>query len=307
MEKIRKRLAMFLLQKLEDIVLQKNDTKMYIADFLLKERKNIKNFSMQQVADITYTSKPTLVRFAKSLNYKGWKDFIVDFIQEVYQDEKINQNINPNFPFTEDDSIETIIENLKELQIGSIKDTAANIQSTQLEYAKNYLLSARHIIIFGMSPNSILGELFKRKMESIGILIMIATLDEGGTLARALSKEDCAIIVSYSGNNELREPMRYIPELKSNGVKLIGITSGGDNYISQMVDCVLQVSSRERLYSKISGFTTEESIHFIFNLLFSVCFSENYLQNYQYKLKNSKTLEYRRRASLHDMREDSKE
>lgn len=298
---------MFLFQKLEDIVLHNSDTKMYIADFLLKEKKNIRNFSMQQIADITYTSKPTLVRFAQGLNYKGWTDFIADFIQEAYQDEKINQSINPNFPFSEGDTTETIITNLKELQINSIKDTAIGLQPQQLETAKTFLLSAQHIVIFGMSPNSILAELFKRKMESIGVLVIIATLDEGGMLARALTEKDCAIIVSYSGNNEFREPMKYIPELRSKGVKLIGITSGGDNYISQMIDCILLVSSRERLYSKISGFTTEESINFIFNLLFSVCFAENYLQNYQYKLQNSKSLEYRRQASLHDMREDHQE
>ncbi len=67
---------------------------------------------------------------------------------------------------------------------------------------------------------------------------------------------------------------------------------------------MLTISSRERLFSKISGFSTEASTLNILNILFSCCFVRDYERNLEYKIKNSKNFEFRRRASLADMRED---
>ena len=297
---------MFLVQKLEEIVRHSSDSKLFIADFLLKERKNIKNFSMQQIANITFTSKPTLVRFAKALDFAGWTDFINAYIDESHHRDLLNQEIDPNFPFQEEDSIETIIEHLKMLQINSISETASGLESANLEKIAEVITESRYVTIFGMNPNSLLGELFKRRMESIGKIVTVASLDNGGMLAEALTDKDCAIAISYSGNNPIREPMKYLSSLKKHKVPIIGITSNDDNYIRQMSDYVLTIVSHERLYSKISGFSTEESTNFILNVLFSTCFSKDYTKNYQYKLRNSKQLEYRRQANLNDMIEPEK-
>ena len=92
------------------------------------------------------------------------------------------------------------------------------MESATVEEAGHMLLSSRHIVVFGISPNNILGELFKRKMESIGHLVYIANMGESGMIANSLTEKDCAVLISYSGNNENREPMRYIKALKENNV-----------------------------------------------------------------------------------------
>ena len=89
----------------------------------------------------------------------------------------------------------------------------------------------------------------------------------------------------------------------SNHVPVIGITSGGDNYIRKSLNCVLTMSSRERLYTKISNFATEESIIYILNVLFSCYFAEDYENNKVFKIKNSKMLEYDRNAILKEMQD----
>ena len=85
---------------------------------------------------------------------------------------------------------------------------------------------------------------------------------------------------------------------------MVGITSGGNNYIRENIRCVLTISTHERLFTKISGFATEESINFILNILFAYCFSQNYMQNYNHKINNSIALEKNRRASINEMKEE---
>lgn len=295
---------MFIFQKVEEAALKSNDSRQYIADFLLREKTKVRNYSMQQIADATFSSKTTLVRFAKKLGFSGWMEFLDKFLEEAHYLESHFSEVDPNFPFSREDSLSEIVRKVSLLQIESIRDTVELISEEEIKTAGDRILNAKRIVLFGMSPNSLLCHLFRRKMETIGVLMNVAAIDEGGLIAATLDEDDCAIVVSYSGNNPNREPMRFIKTLKERNVPMIGISGLGDNYLRENIPCCLNISSRERLYSKITTFATEESIQFLFNVLFSYCFSQNYVENYNQKLRNSIQLEYRRSASSIEMRDD---
>lgn len=298
---------MYLFQKIEENAVRHSDARKNIGEFLLLEKSKVRDYSMQQIAELTYTSKTTLFRYAQSMGYSGWTEFIQEFLDEANYTETHYSEVDPNLPFTSEDDTQSIIRKLTKIQIESLEETADQIDIISLDKAVDKILTARYIVLFGISPNNLLGRILKRKLESIGIIMSVASVDESGMMSAALRKGDCATIVSYSGNNELREPMRFVKPLKEKGVELIGITGGGNNFIRQHIDCVLTISSRERLYSKISNFTSEESIIHIFNLLYSCCFARNYDKNYAHKVQNSQELEYRRNASLYSMREEELE
>lgn len=295
---------MYLFQKIEELMLKYQDTRRNIAEFVLNEKDKVLSLSMQEIADYTYTSKPTLVRFAKALGFSGWKEFMRAFIEESKYQESHYTQVNPNFPFEEQDSVKQIIHNISSLHMESILDTINILDEEVVEEAVNRLLTASKIIVFGMHPNSFLGEIFQWKMLSVGKLVTLAQTGFSGMIARSLGTEDCAIMISYSGNNTSKEPLNHLDILNEHRVKLIGITGGGNNYMREHIDCVLSISSRERLYTKIANFSTEESILVILNILFSCYFAKNYQQNLQYKVRNAQVLEKGREASLNDMRED---
>ena len=91
--------------------------------------------------------------------------------------------------------------------------------------------------------------------------------------------------------------MTQIEMLKRQEVPVIAMTSEGKNYIQENIDCIFAISSNERLYSKISSFATEQSLLFIFNVIFSCYFKKNYHENLVYKIENSKILESQRTAN----------
>lgn len=295
---------MFLFQKIEEMMMTHKDARHAVGKFVLEQKDNLYKYTVNDIAEQTYTSKATVVRFAKALGFDGWKDFIKAFISEIKYQEAHQTDIDANYPFYETSSTQEIIDGLKKVQIESIQDTADLLDVQQVKRAVDYLEESHRVIIFGLSPNNYLGELFRRKMMGIDKIVEIARLGEMGLISRTMTENDCAIMISYSGNSVNESPVLHLQTLLDNKVPVIAITSDGDNYLRRNVSCILTMSSKERLYTKISNFATEESIQYILNILFSCFYARNHRKNNSFKLRTSHILENQRKTSLNRLKEE---
>lgn len=295
---------MYLFQRIEEAVFKQHDARRTIGEFLLDNRENIPQYTMDEIAKMTHTSKTTLVRFAKYFGYSGWKEFMYAFTHEVAHFGENPSDIDPNLPFTNMSSTLEMIENILNLKIQSMKDTASLMSIDDIYKAAQVIEQAETVVVYGTSPNSYYGELFKRNLVTIHKKAFMANADESGIISSTLTSKDCALFISYSGNNSEAYPMTNVKRLLKNQVPIISITSGGENYLRDYSTVVLNMSSREKLYSKITNFATEESILFILNVLYAKVFSLNYEKNIQRKISNSKILESKRQSSFKDISED---
>jgi len=282
---------MYLFQKIEEATLHYNDSRKAIGKFLLENYELINDLTMSQVAEQTYTSKAGLVRFAKKLGFSGWKEFVHAFKEEQEYEQKYLGEINPNIPFEPEDGYEMVASKLKTLQIESLEDTHNSLDGSTLFKATQLLIHSQNIMIFCISPYIYLADIFRRKMLTIGKNVIIANPLEASLAAQSLTDKDCEIMISYSGNNETLEPIVHIKELAEQNVQLIGITSSGENKLRQYADVVLAISSRERIYSKIANFATEESINYLLNTLFACYFNQNYQENWENKQRKTLSIE----------------
>jgi DNA-binding MurR/RpiR family transcriptional regulator len=295
---------MYLFQRIEEAAFKQNDARRTIGEFILENRDCLQNLSMEEIAQKTFTSKPTLVRFAKYFDYSGWKEFMYAFTHEVaYHEENAYANVDPNFPFSANDNSLEMIENLVNLKMQSIKDTVSLLSVDDLSKAAAIIQKSENTIIYGTSPNYYYGELFKRNLLTINKKAFMAKSGENGIISHSLTAKDCAVIISYSGNNPDENPTRNVEILKQNKVPIISITSGGKNYLRDHSDVVLNISSKEKLYSKIANYATQESILFILEALYSQIFLLNYEENRKRKIQNSKLLESKRTSSFKDLAE----
>lgn len=296
--------SMYLFQKIEETVFKQYDARRTIGEFLLTNREKLSEYTMEDIAKLTHTSKATLVRFAKYFNYSGWKEFMYAFTHEVAHFNDNHFDVDTNVPFDNAADTLEIIENIANLRMQTIKETSSLMSVTDINHAANILNQAETIIIYGRSPNSYFGELFKRNLNTIHKKAFVADTDEAGLISNTLTSKDCAIIISYSGNNSDSYPMKNVKILLNNRVPIISITSGGENYLRDYSTIVLNVSSREKLYSKIANFSTEESIQFILTILYAKVFSLNYDENMKTKIANSRRLEVKRQTTFKDISED---
>ena len=296
---------MSLIHKVEEITMEYGGGARHsIGTFILEKKSALTRYSLQEIADATYTSKAAVVRFAKALGFSGWKEFLKAFWEEQSYQEQHYTDIDANYPFDADSSRQDIINQLCSLQVESLLDTADLLDGAPLAECAELLLRSRRIAMFGLNPNLTLAELFQRKMLSIGRQVELPSMGDSGLLAHSLTAEDCAVIISYSGNSIHHGPLSVLPALEERQVPVIALTSVGDNLLRQRADYTLSISSYERLYSKISTFATENSILYILNVLFSCCFAADYQANISRKVGTARRLESERRTDAQALREE---
>ena len=277
-----------------------------IMDYLLENQAQLQNMTTASIAKETYTSKPLVVKIAKKLGYRGWVDFKKDLLLEFEYYTKIKKDLDANYPFKENDNISTIASNIAVLKKQAIEDTVSLNPYTSLQKAIQILHKAKRIHVFAVGNNILLAKEFEYNMRRIREVITV--YDNQGDIffgASLAQKEDCAIVISYSGDTG---SLNYVLKLlKANQVPILAITSIGENPLSKQADCVLRLSTRERLYSKIATFSNDASITYILDVLYSGIFNLNYQTNKKIREQSSKLVEITRSSDSTLLKEQSQE
>lgn len=261
-----------------------------IIDFMINEKHHLHEMTLEDIAKHTYTSPSALIRVAKKFGYQGFVEFKKVYLEELNYLDTHFDTIDANIPFIKTDNIMAISHKIATLERETIEDTMSLIDHDSLRQALNYMKQADTIHYCAVSFSSLLGENFALKMSRIGKRVSLCQLESEYLYSSSLVKEnDIAIVVSYSGGFPLIKKM--IDMYKSHHIPVIAITSFGQSYVREHADVALTISTREKMYSKIAGFSNETSIKLILDILYSCYFSLDYDKNFQFKKELSQMLE----------------
>lgn len=257
-----------------------------VVQYLLAQGSAVRGLSTRRIASECYTTPPTLVRLGQRLGFEGLADFIDAFLDEQDYVERHFQQIDANRPFSPGSSPATIANKIATLQQESIQDTIALLDYHMLQKAVNCLLRTRNVYLVGVSISLDCTYQFKHQMQRLGKNVILEA-NQGELLCTlmAATPDDCAIVVSYSGTTQrIVDAMRILYE---EGVPIILLTGLGQNPIIEKAECVLHMTTRERLYSKIGNFTTEVSTHLLLDILYSCYFAADYEKNWDRRIRTA--------------------
>jgi DNA-binding MurR/RpiR family transcriptional regulator len=273
-----------------------------VVDYLLEQQRNIQNKTTAEIAAATFSSKSTLVRIAKKLNYSGWTALKADFLNELDYLDKSVSCIDANYPFTKRDSLMTIANKIARLEIESIEDTLSLITHDDLRKVVDMIAKSSEINIFAASNNLLVAQEFSHQMSRIKREVKIHSI-QGEILFNAyLAKQDsCGLIITYSGETgSLNQVAKLLFE---QNIPVITITSMGENTTARYADAILRLCTREKLYSKISTYSTDAAINYLLNVIYSCVFALDYDANVALKIASSKKIENDRFSDSEILRE----
>lgn len=79
--------------------------------------------TIQELAQKTFTSHTSIIRFAQKLGMKGFKDFKIMLVKSIEQKNHVLSEINPNIPFEDDASLMKISQDMMYLTQQAIKES----------------------------------------------------------------------------------------------------------------------------------------------------------------------------------------
>lgn len=292
---------MLIEQKLEDQnVLSGNEY--LVAKYILAHREEMKHISISDISKATFTSLSTTVRLSQKLGYSGFKEFKEAFLEEQEYLHTHFEKIDPNIPFQKENTIQDISSILAHLLQDSIQDSYELLHHDSLQRAVQYLNDADTIYIFAITNTASITYDFQYKMMYLGKKVVIVENPEFFSFTFLhVTKNDCCLFISYSGETfEIYHVKKY---LKGKNMKTISITSLGENSLVGMTDVHLFISTREKLSSKIGHFVSNESIHYILDVLYACIFAKDYEKNIKEKFDLAKEIDYERYSSTSILQE----
>ena len=263
-EKAEGRIAMLIVDKLA-FQEKLSEGEKTLAAYILAHGMEIAKYSTRSLAEVTYTSPPTVLRLCKKLGFTGFDDFKQNFVRELEYEE-------------------------------AVKDTMQLLRYEDLHKAVLLLKYHEEIHIFSAGTAINQAESFREKMLKIGKRVVIFNnLNYQRYQACCLSERDLAMIISYSG--ETAQMLEIARQCKRSGTPILALTSFGENSLTCYADCKLTLSTKESIYQNLGDYASHLSMTLLLDILYSEYFRQNYQKNYTYKLERARELEQHRTST----------
>lgn len=280
----------------ERLLFQENMTEVdkTLANFFIDSGRRVEKLSSRTIASTLFVAPSTVTRFCQFLGFSGYSDFKLAFLKELDYLERNFLNINPNFPFTENDINVALASKIATLYKETVEDSLSLLHHDSLQAATK-LLSNAAIIYLGMVGDTFeMAETFKNRMIKIGKTVIVERrTDNLYYSACQVPKDACFILISYSGETE--SLLKVAKLLQNRKIPTIVLTSFGENALSSMFDIVIWISTREKLIENLGNFSSLISVSFILDTLYASVFQKHYTKNYQTKCDLSQMYEQKRR------------
>lgn len=256
-----------------------------IIEYLLKNIHKIESMTISSLAENTYTSVATINRFCHHVNNSGFKEFKIQLIKELSSTHPAS--INANKPFMTNDNIYTASRKLSKLLQDTIEQTQLSLNYEQVNKAVETIANSKRIFMFARGDSYTRAKTFQHQLIKIDKYIILGDQNHGGSYnARNITKDDCAIFLTYSASHALFDS--FIETLKLNQVPCILITASPNTPLAKQCDIKIIIPQTETIDAKVSNFSSQIAFEFVLDTLYSGLFITDYETNFEHKqLKES--------------------
>lgn len=216
------------------------NTEKKLANYILKNKEEVVNLSAQELSDKADISPAAVVRFSKTLGYKGFTALKVDLAKD--RDERENDT---SVIISESDSINDIIRKVKVSNTSSIDETIGLLNVDTINNIVEAMVNAKRIYLFGIGASGIVAMDLQQKLLRIN-KNSLYQMDPHTQISSSvhITNEDVAIGISYSGETkEVNTPLKIA---KENGAKTIAITRYNKNSLSKIADYSVYLPNDEK-------------------------------------------------------------
>ena len=214
-------------------------TEKRIANVVLQNPEEVINLSVTELAEKSSASESSVVRFCKSLGYKGYYELKISLARElVITPQQIYEEIGLK------DDVATVRSKVFQCNILALQETIKILNEKELEKAVEALCKAHLVVFYGMAGSAAVALDSAHKFLRINIRsVSYSDSHMQAISASLLGKGDVAFGISHSGSS--KDVVDALRIARQSNATTICITHHTKSPITKVADIKLYTAARE--------------------------------------------------------------
>jgi RpiR family transcriptional regulator, carbohydrate utilization regulator len=210
-----------------------------VADSVLANAEQIIHYSVSQLAEEAKVSDPTVIRFCRSLGFKGFQDFKIRLAQSVVPTvrtihESVDQNAEPP----------DLVQRVFEANIDAIRSSLKTLDFLTVGAVVDALARANRIIFHGLGGSAAVAMDAYHKFFRIGIpCVWLDDVHMALMAASMMKPGEVFVVISHSGAS--RDVVETAEVAAATGATTVAIVSYSKTPLAKVVNHTLRVGSAE--------------------------------------------------------------
>ncbi|UGA55812.1 MurR/RpiR family transcriptional regulator [Vibrio sp. VB16] len=252
-----------LIPRLEMLSVHGSESEKKISGFLINDKEhNITTLSAVALGKQCGVSNASVIRFAQSLNYKGYSEFKLEYLaiqkqstlETIYDDVRL------------EDSVVEIIKKAEYLFSQNIENSINLVDPETLDQLAHVISKADKIALFGVGSSGIVASDAYQKLIRINKNVLFnADTHVQRAYASMLTENDLALAFTTRGNT--KEVNQALDIAQQANCTIAAITRYGKTPTSKLADLTLPFAYKER-HHELGMITPQLSQMMLFDILY---------------------------------------
>ena len=213
-----------------------------VAEFALENSAEVMHMSISEASQRIGVGESTIIRFCRSLGYKGYQDFKLRLAQDLVEPV---HHIHENVSFS--DTPKELATKVFQTNRQAVEDTMRSLDPEMVDVAAKLLTGARRIDIYGVGYSSFTAHDAKLKLARLDLMVdAFGDAHRQAMAAALLRKGDVAIGISHSGSTN--DVVDALSRARKAGATTIAITNYSPSPITKFADIVLLTAAPESAF-----------------------------------------------------------
>lgn len=255
------------------------DTEAAVADYIIEHKDEMINITIGRLAEKSYSSNASVIRICRKLGFKGFKDFKIALLLEVESQKYTPCSFDYSFPFTLNESSDSVVRNLGSLYKESIDIINSRLDCKVLDQVVKVIMKSNRFFIFAVGDSGITAMNFINKMVKIDYFPILATDNhEEASICKNMSRNDCALFISYRANYDYHH--KCIEILNSKSVPVISLSAIEKSPLIKRSNLAIIIPEREHGQDeKIATFYSQLAFQYVLSIIYSLIYKNKFHQN----------------------------
>lgn len=201
-----------------------------VADFFIHNKEKM-DFSSRHIAELLYTSKPTLSRFAKKIGYRDYREFVYQY-EHTFVEKK--ENITGN--------TRMVLSAYQEM----LNKTYNLVEEAQIKRIVEYLNKAERVLVCGCGSSGLSANEMEIRFMRIGINVDALT-DSDMMKMSSVFQDKRSLVFGFSISGERKEVTYLLREAYKKGAKTVLFTANNKEKFTKYCSEVVLLPSLHHL------------------------------------------------------------